>query len=568
MEWQYWGKVDGDDEDRWQPLALDEERENKPNDVIALKKPKGAIEEKDIQGRNSRWICAYKKTVDPTADPFTQDQIALRINPNAGADPKCPPDAATATASPAAEAMANTTPLVLDNVFFPLGKEPRQFDAFYLGCQEAFSKKDAKVQLCFEIADSNFSQFASLRTGALANPLLAGVAADGHLHLLAFDEARGILSRYNNREPLRPPSPGAKGEAVADPPVTLDRSPQFRAAMWTVANDIFIAVTSEGTVWTWREATAAPAESGWRSLGIVGQLDPKMPIEGLVYLADGAAGQLFALRASKLYVRDLMDSSSTWKEVITRERNPNAPTIITWKKIVPIGVEGGDLGSGTFAEGLVGVGENEALYAVTFSGNPLVGDCIKLLNAVATDVAPAAVRRRLDHRLVAVAVGKDQEKRKILGFLSEPSTSLPRTFVEEVIDDDTELRWPTVLGDAIDVNLSGDQLTFVLCSEIDAQSTGLTAWAPFDPSHPAVLFSTMIPAQIGIASGRRRSCLSTSSCRQQRTRSSLLRSTSTDGRPWSHRWEPSSSSMRRPIRWCCMIPWLSWLITAARLRIS
>ena len=38
---------------------------------------------------------------------------------------------------------------MLDDVFFPLGKEPRQFDAFYLGSQEAFSKKGATVQLCF-----------------------------------------------------------------------------------------------------------------------------------------------------------------------------------------------------------------------------------------------------------------------------------------------------------------------------------------------------------------------------------------------------------------------------------
>ena len=84
--------------------------------------------------------------------------------------------AAPTAAAPPAEAMANTTPLVLDSVFFPLGKEPRQFDAFYLGSKEAFSKKGAKVQLCFEMADPTFTALSAVREGTFAERVLAGVA--------------------------------------------------------------------------------------------------------------------------------------------------------------------------------------------------------------------------------------------------------------------------------------------------------------------------------------------------------------------------------------------------------
>ena len=69
---------------------------------------------------------------------------------------------------PAAEATANTTPLVLENVFFPLGKEPRQFDAFYLGSKEAFSKPKARATLCFNVAEPRFAALSVLRSGTMA----------------------------------------------------------------------------------------------------------------------------------------------------------------------------------------------------------------------------------------------------------------------------------------------------------------------------------------------------------------------------------------------------------------
>ena len=85
----------------------------------------------------------------------TSSVSTLQLTINCGdtqSEAKCPPD--PDKRSPVAlEAIANTTPLVLNQDFFPLGTEPKLFDAFYLGCPEAFSKPDALVRVCFTALD-------------------------------------------------------------------------------------------------------------------------------------------------------------------------------------------------------------------------------------------------------------------------------------------------------------------------------------------------------------------------------------------------------------------------------
>ncbi|HEX6284099.1 MAG TPA: hypothetical protein VFZ71_04465, partial [Pyrinomonadaceae bacterium] len=488
FDWEYWGKRAPDDAVGWQRLTVSD---NQIANGVALEKPKGAVELVDIGGKNSRWLRAHTKNVDPATLPITSDKFSIRVNA-AGCQNKLPCPADTPGESPAAEGLANTTPLVLDNVFFPLGKEPRQFDAFYLGSKEAFSKRGAEVQLCFEIADSNFAVLSSLRTGPFANQALGGVAADGHLHLLILDLVTEQVRAYGDRAPQRPPSPGLGGVISTDPPVSLDRRPSFRSPMWTVGNEWLIAVTAGSNVWTWHENTDAPQQSGWQLLGEVGPVnDPDAEIAGLVYLSDAGAGHLFALRDSSLFVRDLTDPNATWTPVETFDSSNNP---VTFTKIAPIGVEGTDLGSGVLAEGLVGVADDNVLYGVRFSGSPLVGDCSELLTDVATDIAPAAVRLN-NNRLIAVAIGVDQVGRQVLAFRSQANTFAHASDAAE------DLKWRNVIGASIDVNISAGHLTFVFCSQIGPQSTGLSAWTPFDAAVPDTLFNTEIPSRVGVASG-------------------------------------------------------------------
>jgi hypothetical protein len=483
--WQYWGKVGGQDEVKWQLLKADKEKQKTVNDAIVLTKPKGAIEELEIGGRKSRWIRAYRKTIGATDESFRNDEISLRINSSGCDTVPCPPT--ETVESPAADAFANNTPLPLGDEISPLGKEPRQFDAFYLGSEEAFSKAGAKVQLCFEMADANFAVLTSLRSGAPDEPL-AGVAADRRLHLLSYNEATGRLTGFGNREPLRPPSPGPSGAAVTNPPVPLDPRPPYQVAMWKSGPIFFTAVAADGSVWVWNENTGNLTQSGWQLLGPVEPIvDSQSPIEGLVHLGDGAGGQLFALRESKLFVRDLNDADATWKLVETKDGGGND---VALTKIVPINIQAATIGGGTLTGGLVGTATNKALYSVRFSNLPLAGTCKKLLDDIDPAIAPAAVRRS-DQRLVAVAVGNDPNDKKILGYLSTQGT------FNKQADDDAKIEWPNIVGNSIDVNQTGSQLTFAFCAKLNPQTIGLHAWNPFDLAEPAVLRRTKISPQLG-----------------------------------------------------------------------
>lgn len=498
FSWQYWGKLGDEDKVDWQDLKFGEVPE--PG-ALVLKKPKGSVEQREIAGKKSRWLRAYRKTVPAAADPFTNDQVGITVNSDGCQDGPCPPPELPPDKTlvpPEAEAMANITPLSLATDFFPLGKEPKQFDAFYLGSKEVFSKPGAKVQLCFQMDDPTFAGLSCLHVPPLGNRFLAGVAADSFLHLLSFDPIAGV-TRFPNREPVRPPSPKVGGATIDSPGIGLDINPGFRAPTWVEGGTkIFSAVTAKNAVWIWCEDTGAQANSGWESAGSIGPAESS--ISGLVYLSVASAvrGRLFALQGTKLYVRNLKNSNATWEEVT---RSGGGPAI-NHAKIVPIGITGVDVGSGDLAEGLVAVDTAGVMYGVTFAGPPLKATYTALLNGVDVNVAPAAVRRNAtDKRLVAVTVAAatSGQNRELLGFLSKPVT-----FVKDDTDS-ANLNSTNLVGHFLDVNLNNGELTFVTCTEIAGESTYLEAWSPFIPPStrpkPAVVYSTKIPKDIGTAGG-------------------------------------------------------------------
>jgi hypothetical protein len=415
VKWEYWGKIDPEDEVDWQPLTLAPPAEQQP-DALVLKKPKGAVEVREVgQGNSSRWIRAFRKTV--TGNPFRVDEFGIRVNASlCPGYPPCPPP--EETLSPAAEGMANTTPLVLDSVFFPLGKEPRQFDAFYLGSGEAFSKKGANVQLCFEMSDPSFSTLAAVREGPFANRVLAGVAKDRALHLLSIDPTSGSIGKFQGREPLQPPAPGFLGQAELVPSVTLDQPPAWRLPVWSepdlglfgvLGAGFLVSVTAGDAVWVWREVAIAPALSGWIPFGSI----PATPtpavtgVSGLVFLDDPNAPQMVALRNYQMAVRQWRPEGPKWNAVPTED---GMGTTIRLEAIVPVlSVKAGVLVT-SVANGMVGVSSDNKLYTVDLIfdplHHPLAGLCTQLTpTSVDIDVRPVAVRLSTGGPLV-VALAK------------------------------------------------------------------------------------------------------------------------------------------------------------------
>lgn len=146
LEWSYWGKEDTTKQQRWIPITP------KPDfSSWSIKRPyvdkkgqiilpiSGEIAEKEVYGMKSRWIrCKLADFLPRDTELPAIDGISVKV------DNTVKPDMA----------FYNDVPLDLENLsaqdpIYPFGKTPRLYDTFYIGSQEAFSKKGATITLKF-----------------------------------------------------------------------------------------------------------------------------------------------------------------------------------------------------------------------------------------------------------------------------------------------------------------------------------------------------------------------------------------------------------------------------------
>lgn len=396
VRWEYWGKVDGSDEPAWQEFVKAEAN----GDSVTLHKEKGAIEPKEIDEQKSRWIRAV--VAEALGKPFTSDQLTVRVNakgcPADDTDHKCPTTALSPdTPLLVAEGMANTTPLVLERLFYPLGKEPRQFDAFYLGCEEAFSKQGATALVQFTIADRTFATLSTAQIGG--DRVLIGVAGDGALYLLKFDAASGGTSAFRNRPPLRPPQPGFNGAANQGSQLQLDSQPNWRLPVRREADGGFsVAASANGTVWVWREQPDQNQASGWIDFGQPPSNDPsKGSIEGLVFLSD----HLVALRGEQLAVRPISPppNSIIWRQFeFTDSATYSFAAVLPILGPAPDGTLQSDL-----ALGLIGLTKTGELFRLHPSGDRWAASRLGGSEVFDTDVRPVAFSATVGGPLHVVA---------------------------------------------------------------------------------------------------------------------------------------------------------------------
>jgi hypothetical protein len=474
VAWQYWGKVDPRDEVGWQKLTLAPLDAQQP-DAVVLTKPKGAVVPRAIAGKNSRWIRGVTPTIPPGQPPFRPTELAIRINcrPQPA---KCPPDAAGQGGAPAAEGFANTTPLVLENVFFPLGKQPRQFDAFYLGSKEAFSKSGADVQLCFEVADPTFASLSAVREGWFADRVLAGVGRDRSLHLLQFDPASGDVARFPDREPLQPP-PGEGGGAG---PVLLDQRP-WAVPVWTEGIGFLVATVAGADVWVWHERWPDRSNSGWVTAGRVpSNAATPGAVDGLVFLGDAVAPLLAALRDGELWLRD-WPNGTQWRPVVLT----GGPAKL--KAIAPVLV---DNGFGQLVsrvnEGLVGIGDDEKLYEVSTAVGT-VGACTLRIGShqLDSEIQPAALRTPGVLTAIAASTGTTISPVELVVRRNAVPHNLALALGE------------TVAG-PLTLVPHGGQVHFL--AAVAAPTAGfLLSWAPFQPNGTA--FRSAVPPAVGVIAG-------------------------------------------------------------------
>lgn len=473
VDWQYWGKLgDGDrDRDDWQALDV----VGVKDETLQLRKPKGAVNPTRVGTVQSRWIRATTPHLDGTQPLLSADDLAIAINPASGAL-ACPAPADIVPDTDAAvtlDGFANTTPLVLNALFHPLGREPRQFDAFYLGSAEVFSKPRASVSMCFEMADPTLLSFSVLRTGWWQNRVLAGVGRDRALHLFVNDSATGNLVPYPGRPLLQPPLPSTVSTTNTTT-VALDPQPAWRLPTWSEAGINFhVAVAAGNAVWIWKEMVFDPTHSGWRPFATLSApVVQNTPIAGLVYIDDPAFERMCAVREGKLFTCGIAGGS--WTEIDTRDDMTNASVKLqTIASVVN--------NTTKFVDGVVGVADDDLVYSV----DSATGACHKLApTTVDRKCIPAA--RRVGVTLYVIAAVDD----KTLVTVS------PVSGASRVIDANAE-----ILGGSLELAVTEVGKVFALASvRIDGE-THLAVWGALDAPVNAELFLSTISPAIGLIGG-------------------------------------------------------------------
>lgn len=481
--WHYWGKVNGADAIGWQAFTP-------PAAGRALHKPAGSLELLRIGDKQSRWIRASMPTVTAPAFPVTTDAIAMKINP-ADLHKECGLPTELDTAATDLEALNNNTALVLGDAFYPLGREPRLFDTFYLGSKETFSKRGADVRICIDMADSAFESLATLDAGPLASPFLAGVAQDGYLHLFVFDVARERLLHYPNRKPLRPPLPSLEPIEGGGVSVKLDPRPPYRPPVWTdttLPANILVAVVAAGSVWLWKEDLAAPAASGWSALGVAGPATvPPTAVDALIFVANSGQGVLVALAGQKLYTRAPFATAGTAWQAAEVKHNGAA---ILLDQIGAIGFQAGAITLGPQPDKLLGISSTGSLFLITLAPGLLQGSCEELFIDADPSVVPAGAN--ILGQLTVVAVGKDNSGSRALHAYMDSGGVHKHGYAQIGY---------AAAGHSICAGIVFGRLAFALSLGLASGRRGLAWWAPFDTAIAPTLFTAEIPEATGIAVG-------------------------------------------------------------------
>jgi len=158
--WEYWGSDSQKEENKWLPLSTSKQAGNEGHINLTLGsgpiKPiiddpkvvdpdyKALLNEikKTENGKEVFWIRARTKNASSTGPPVIESLRDFTISSISDyIESSVEPDAA----------FYNDTPIDLNKAFYPFGTQPSTHDTFYIGSQEGFSKKNAKVTIKFNL---------------------------------------------------------------------------------------------------------------------------------------------------------------------------------------------------------------------------------------------------------------------------------------------------------------------------------------------------------------------------------------------------------------------------------
>jgi hypothetical protein len=282
--WTYWGLADGASAPDW--LKFD--TTPAAGTLTLAKRNPSKLPKKTMFGQTSRWLRAV--AASPQKPITLLEGLDLSVSAEASALDK----------PIQVDALANTVPLVTTTEFFPLGREPRLFDQFYVSAPEAMSKKNAIVTLNFDAADESFGPLVAMDGVAFA------VRRDGALAQIGLTQID--LTRNTIAAPV---------VAAQSRPVLFDSDRTPSVAVLTASTPVIYhfayaaLVSQEKQVWLWR-GWNTPSIAGYAAINWV-PLDAPDGILGPVAVAAATGPNIVVLAAVKdtLFLRTLTPFSST-----------------------------------------------------------------------------------------------------------------------------------------------------------------------------------------------------------------------------------------------------------------
>jgi Baseplate J-like protein len=166
--WSWWGKAGEGGTPAWHDMDA------VVTSAITLTKPPGKSAKTKVGNHETFWLRARLPGRASAASDL-QD-VRLTVGGVNSSDQ---------SANAAFEAIANTTPIATNRPFFPFGQEPRLFDSFNIGSNEAFSKAGAQVEIDFEFGGAALGPLAAVSDDN-GNVEVYGVGSEGQLYRAHF----------------------------------------------------------------------------------------------------------------------------------------------------------------------------------------------------------------------------------------------------------------------------------------------------------------------------------------------------------------------------------------------
>ncbi|HAH10670.1 MAG TPA: hypothetical protein DCL48_11265 [Alphaproteobacteria bacterium] len=289
LSWSYWGTPSDDGQ---QPRWYDLEAVPSNESIKLTKANRAAVDFCDLSGTQLRVLRA--KQTPASAEAVKLSELKLSVSAPIASDIESTVDF---------EVVANVASVQSQKNFFPLGQEPRLFDAFYLGSAEAFSKPEADITLEFDVANAALGPLVSASVHGDKNVVHAfGVGGDDRIyHIECTENASGKMPGIKVRPLALPQGRSGTREAYFDAKTPL-------AVVASGSSDVIVAARAGNQYYWQRMENGKP--TAWIGFGDTPSEDG--PHQLVLYCRGGDWGAILRVGSCAYHSSE---QSNEWKQV-------------------------------------------------------------------------------------------------------------------------------------------------------------------------------------------------------------------------------------------------------------